>query len=253
MAWNRGGSAARDRRMQKTLVMTMTGEIFQPVRLYYHVPDVDRLQRAFAKLACMNFERANSRWTWLFDGETKSLKFKNPYSLIPKERRPIILGAFYTDSLKNEIPLDVGSIERAVKAILFFDKQVGRAIAEIRYVAIYNKLFSDADVHPGNNFATLFAEVKTEEVDARIEAEAKRAVEAVKSGGVQSFFDTIRPPELVEAFPAHYYSDGIKSLQTALEMRQTIAFQHWQGATEYSFANLINTVVGSAQKSLDDK
>jgi hypothetical protein len=44
-----------------------------------------------------------------------------------KRRRPIILGAFHIDSPKNEIPLDVGSIERALKAILFFDRQVGRA------------------------------------------------------------------------------------------------------------------------------
>jgi len=227
--------------MQKRLVMTMTGEIFQPVRLYYHVPDGERLRRAFAKLAFMSFERANRRWTWLFDGEAKSLKFKNSYSSIPKERRPIILGAFHIDSPKNEIPLDVGSIERAVKAILFFDRQVGRAIAEVRYVAIYNKLFSDRDVHPGNNFSTLFAEVRTEEIDARLEAQAERAVEAVKSGGVQSLFDLARRAELVEAFPAHYYSEGIESLQTALQMRQAIAIQHWQGATEYSFADLITT------------
>ncbi len=219
--------------------MTMTGEIFQPVRLYYHVPDVERLRRKFAKLACMQFENANSRWTWLFDHEAKSLKFKNSYSSIPKERRPIILGGFYTSRVHNEIHLDVGSIERAMKAISFFDKQVGRAIAEARYVAIYNKLFSDTDVHPGNDFTTLFAEVKTEEIDARIEADAQRAIEVVKSRGVQSYFDMMRRTELVEAFPTHYYSDGIKSLQTALEMRQAVAIQHWQGATEFSFVDLV--------------
>ena len=65
-------------------------------------------------------------------------------------------------------------------------------------------------------------------------------VEALKSGGVQSLFDLARRAELVEAFPAHY-SDGIESLQTALQMRQAIAIQHWQGATKYSFADLITT------------
>jgi uncharacterized protein YukE len=49
----------------------------------------------------------------------------------------------------------------------------------------------------------------------------------------------LTPP--VEAFPAHYYSDGIESLLTALQMRQAIAIQHWQGATKYSFADLITT------------
>lgn len=181
-------------------------------------------------------------WLWgrlrLTQGEDKA-----PVLALQKEFRltPLSAFAFHIDSPKNEIPLDVGSIERAMKAILFFDRQVGRAIAEVRYVAIYNKLFSDRDVHPGNNFSTLFAEVRTEEIDARLEAQDERAVEAVKSGGVQSLFDLARRAELVEAFPAHYYSEGIESLQTALQMRQAIAIQHWQGATEYSFADLITT------------
>ena len=225
--------------MQKKLVMTMTGEIFQPVRLYYHVPNVEKLRRKFAKLDCIQFEDANGRWTWLFDDEAKSLKFKNSYTSIAKERRPIVLGAFYVSQADNEILLDVGSIERALKAISFFDKHLGRAIAEPRYVAIYNKLFSDTDVHPGNNFTTLFADVKTEEIDAKIEAAAQRAFEAVKSRGVQSYFDMMRRTELVEAFPTHYYSEGIKQLRTALEMRQAVAIQHWQGATEFSFVDLV--------------
>jgi hypothetical protein len=60
----------------------------------------------------------------------------------------------------------------------------------------------------------------------KLEAQAERAVETLKSGGVQSLLDLARRAELVEAFPAHYYSEGIESLQ---------------GATKYSIANLITT------------
>jgi hypothetical protein len=223
--------------MKKKLVMTMTGEIFQPIRLYYRVPDAKKLRQAFDKLRCMSFEPVAKRWTWLFDSEAKSMKFKNSYSSIPGEKRPLVLGAFHTETAKHEIPLDVGSIERAVKAIEFFNERIGRATAELRYIAIYNKLFSDADLHPGNNFSTLFAEVETEEIDARCEAEAMRTIGAMKSGA--SLHDLPHHGQLVEAFPANYYDDGIELLNMSLQMRQIVAVKHWHGDMSYSIGDLI--------------
>jgi hypothetical protein len=46
--------------------------------------------------------------------------------------------------------LDVGSVERAIKAIEFFGKRIKRVVAEVEYVAIYNKICSNMDEHPGH-------------------------------------------------------------------------------------------------------
>jgi len=53
---------------KKKLLMTMTGEIHQPVRLYYQVFDQAAVLHAFAKLRCLDEDQDNHRWVWLYHG-----------------------------------------------------------------------------------------------------------------------------------------------------------------------------------------
>jgi hypothetical protein len=227
---------------QPTTIMTRTGEVFQPIRLYYHVHDMTMVHRIFGKMSCMDFDEVNDRWAWLFDGEARQLKFRKPYKSIPKNMRPIVLGSFYSRA-DDEMRLDIGSIERATNAVVFFDRRIDRSIAEVRYVAIYNKLYSNIADHPGSNFDQLFADVKTEEIDARIEAKIERLHEAVKSG---RFPETVLEPgfELVEAFPANFYENGIQRFEASLKMRQVVAMQRWHGNADFSLTDVIKTVTG---------
>ena len=55
----------------KQLLMTMTGEIHQPVRLYYQVFDQAAMLKAFTKLRCMDDDQDNHRWVWLYHGGSK--------------------------------------------------------------------------------------------------------------------------------------------------------------------------------------
>jgi len=66
--------------------------------------------------------------------------------------------------------LDVGSVERAIKAIEFFDKRIKRAVAEVEYIAIYNKVCSTMDEHPGYCFDKLFLNVHTDDINLAVEA-----------------------------------------------------------------------------------
>ena len=45
----------------KQLLMTMTGEMHQPVRLYYEVYDQAEVLKVFAKLHCMDDDQDNQR------------------------------------------------------------------------------------------------------------------------------------------------------------------------------------------------
>src|SRR6266571_767662 len=101
---------------KKKLLMTMTGEIHQPVRLYYQVFDQAAVLHAFAKLRCLDEDQDNHRWVWLYHGEAKKLKFHTSYTAIPRKMRPIVLGAFRFTSAKD-MTLDVRSCERATPAI----------------------------------------------------------------------------------------------------------------------------------------
>lgn len=227
--------------LKQELVMTMTGEVFQPVRLFYRIHDMDQLQRRFGRMSCMDFDDTNDRWTWLYAGEARKLKFEQPYKAIPKHMHPIILGSFYSHD--DEMRLDIGSIERATKAAVFFDKRITRSIAEVSYVAIYNKLPSDRTDHPGSNFDALFADVRTEEIDARMEVEIEGLTEAVKSGRFAEFMQEPRF-ELVEAFPVNFYEEGINQLRNSLHMRQTVAIQRWSGNTNFSLTDVLNVMAG---------
>ena len=79
---------------QEQLLMTMTGEMHQPVRLYYQVFDQAAVLKTFAKLRCMDDDQDNQRWVWLYHGEAKKLKFHTSYAAIPRKMRPIVLGSF---------------------------------------------------------------------------------------------------------------------------------------------------------------
>jgi hypothetical protein len=80
---------------EKTILGTITGEFFQPVRLHYRVLDSKGLLRAFEKLRCVEQDPPRHRWVWKYADEAKSLKFKQSYAQIPKELHPIVLGSFF--------------------------------------------------------------------------------------------------------------------------------------------------------------
>lgn len=74
--------------------MTLTNEPIQPVRLYYSIPERALVTRKLGTLECMMDAPEEHCWQWLFHAEAASLRFGGGgYEDIPKERRPIILGA----------------------------------------------------------------------------------------------------------------------------------------------------------------
>ncbi|MHC4215746.1 MAG: hypothetical protein ACYSWP_20555, partial [Planctomycetota bacterium] len=116
---------------KKLLQVTQTGGVVQPIRLYYQIVDKKRLLNRFKRLRCIDFDRVNNRWVWLYSHESKVLKFIKPYSSIPKEMHYIIIGSFFLKSGDELLFLDLRSFDRAIEAIPFFDKYIGRTVARI--------------------------------------------------------------------------------------------------------------------------
>ena len=79
----------------QSLLATMTGEHFQPVRLHYKVWNHPGLLRAFEKLRCLDYDATQKRWVWLYAHEAKKLRFQRSYAQFPKELHPIVIGAFF--------------------------------------------------------------------------------------------------------------------------------------------------------------
>jgi len=233
---------------EKQLLMTMTGEIHQPVRLYYQVFDQAAVLKVFAKLRCLDEDRDQERWVWLYDGKAKKLKFHTSYSAIPRKMRPIVLGSFRFTSAED-LSLDVRSWERATQAVVFFDRYLTRSIAQVTHAAIVNHLFA----YTTGGLPALegfFAPEKVIEIDG--EARLLRAAESLQTipdprqrmamAFAMMEQQSKEPLPDVEKLPVHFYEDGITSLENALRLRQIVAFEHWQGHTDYTLGDIIRKV-----------
>jgi len=223
---------------QRQLLATVTGEICQPVRIYYYVRDKNAVNKKFRGLQCMQSDPVARRWVWLFDGEAKDLEFEKQYRDIPKKLRPIVIGSFYFRP-PSEMYLDVRSIERAIHALPFFDRHLGRRVAEATEFSIVNRLLSAAESQIG--FDRFFKD------EVRLDFEA--LLDQVKDDPVatlQLLQDEITKPEPeVVRIPLSFYSDGIDFFRTALRIRQSIAIEHWNG-NPVSFNDVIEKALGRA-------
>ena len=202
---------------EKLLQTTLTGEVVQPIRLYYQIVDKKRLIDSFKQLRCMDFDRVNNRWVWLYAHESTVLKFKKSYPSIPKEAHTIVIGSFFLRS-GDELLLDLRSFDRAIEAVPFFDKYVGQTAARVTHAAVVNRLFDAKEQFPPNLDVFFY------------------------SGEMVERDTDKRAPE-VEKFPVHFYEDGIGSLKTTLRIIQIMAFQHWKGNTDYTLLDVIKTTI----------
>ncbi len=121
---------------------TITGEPYQPVRIYYQVRQKNAVIGRFKRLKCINFDKARNCWIWLYTEEAKNLKFDCSYRDLPKFQRPVILG-YFTFKGDSELQLDVDSFEWAIAAIDFFDSKINRRLAKLHKLKLVNKLFSE--------------------------------------------------------------------------------------------------------------
>jgi len=233
----------------RRLLTTMTKEFYMLARLHYDLLDSEKIHRVFLKLRCMQHDSFRDRWVWLYEAEAKRLKFKGSYKDIPIERRPIVLGAFFFRN-KGEMVLDLNSFDRAIKAVVFFDKYLPRKAAKVKDITVLNK-FHDGSKGFVPKHQDYFDKGLEEVIDpdglindlkmdtSTIENPMEK-VNAAYPRIMEEFQKSI--PE-VERMPIHFYEDGISSLKGRLSLREIIAMQHWQGNSDYSFNNVFEQIL----------
>ncbi len=247
----------------KVLIKTRTGEPYQPCRLYYEVTNQKTVVGAFKKLRCLHWEPQLQAWRWHYEQEAKKLRFDVSWNHIPKEHRPLVLGDFYLRS-DREMVLDVRSFQRAMTAILFFDKHINRRAAHLTKLRIVNKFFNANDklgneqLHPP--FDYFFERLNIEIPDAvAFQRELEQIVQSTGSDDSkrQAFSEFLeqkakQPLPEIEEIPVHFYEDGIAPLEMALTMRNIEAMQHWQGNKSFSQHDLIADMIASLKGEFDD-
>jgi hypothetical protein len=228
----------------KTILATITGEFYQPVRLHYRVFDDKGLLQAFRKLSCVKEDLPRQRWVWLYDHEAKGLTFKQSYAQIPENLRPVVLGSL-SQRPNDKLVLDLRSGERALAAIPFFDAHIPRSVAELTEAEVANKVYTTENAQPRPE--DLFDHQPSAARDPK--AEFKRLTEQVTQGrSIRARLDialnvirsaTGQPLPETERVPIHYYEDGIEGFELALTLRQIVAKEHCFGNPGYTLFDAI--------------
>jgi len=216
---------------------TATGEIFQPIRLYYEALKPTKIFNTFGKLKCLALDKDQTHWNWLYNGEASHLKFrKRVIDLKP----PLMLGVFSFDQ-ERKLWLDLFSIERALAAITFFDKYLPRNAAKLWYFSVINRLFhlDEAQRFDSAQFfdAAMEFHDPAEALTAQLFALSEQAKdEHEKMELLQKFFAkrNAAPTQEVEHGAIRFYDEGLTPLQIILNTRQQVALQHWKGNADYT-------------------
>ena len=237
----------------KQLIKTVTGEIYQPVRLYYKIFDKSAVENRFRALRCMDIDREHDRWVWLYIEEARKISFPYPYKQISNALHPVVIGSFFT-KVDEEMYLDVRSIERAIEAILFFDKHIDRSFARVTHAAVLNYLPLDNPQAVRFNFDEFFCDGKMEEIkpDQFVDDLHRVALGADDiNERRQKAFEFIRQnmskkiPD-AEKFPANFYEDGISPFEASLRLRQIAALERWQGKKDLTHKDVLEKLFGIA-------
>jgi hypothetical protein len=234
---------------EKTVLGTITGERFQPVRLHYRVSDHAGLLRALKKLRCVDEDPPRQRRVWLYDHEARKLQFERSYAQIPKHLHPIVIGSLFLRR-NDEMLLDLRSCERALLAVPFFDKHLPRKVARVTEAEVVNKLF-EATGNESLSPDSLFDRQVSPPCDP--EAALKRILELAEQ--VQDPQERLRiaqeevearakqPLPEIERVPLHYYEEGLGGFTLTLRTRQIVALKHWLGDTAYSMFDAIRSML----------
>jgi len=236
---------------QSPLLATTTNEPFQPVRIYYAVPDVAALMAKLQALDCMNVDPTRNFLEWLFDHEAASLRFPGTFEDVPVSKRPIVLGRLQFPR-KTAMTLQTNSFSRAIEGARFFGARLGPSAVALR-VRLVNRCFAANEGGITELAKTLDQDVVV--VDPREgEMVLERVFKTLKTKeGMLKFFKESQIGEdvpLVEDLQLNPEEEtpAFDTLATMLNLRSIRAWEHWKGNTEVTLGSVIRKATEPGKK-----
>ncbi len=224
--------------MPATLLLTTTGEPYQPVRLKWSVPGKPFCISRLEALECVGVDAETKALTVWLTGEAAALKFwERAAPMAPTDGRLVILGTFKFPNTGTMV-LEVRSITRAIELARLVRRVLGEK-AKLTRVRVINRWFDAAegaddlrklDKGLDQNVTVIRWEDTADAFDAFVEqgktVEERRALHA-EWDARRRHLDV--PP--VEDFPCHpeEESEDMRDLQTTLNFRLMRAARQWGG------------------------
>ncbi|MEL4896885.1 hypothetical protein [Crocosphaera sp. Alani8] len=239
--------------VQSNLITNITGEPYQPARLYYYVTNKKTVLGVFNKLKCTEYYEKSDHWYWFYKEEAQKIRFQQSYNKIPKENRPIPLGYFRFMS-DNLMILEVRSFQRVIEAVKFFNTRINWRAAEPVRLGIVNKLFGcspDETPQPPNSFAEFFDQddvvvYTPEDLEEEIQdIIAQHETEEEQNKAISAHMEekSKHPLPETEEIAVSIHDEGLSILEMALRMKHIEAWEHWQGNKDFTQYNLIQSMM----------
>lgn len=225
-----------------TLLVTTTGEPYQPVRLKWTVPGKPYVLERLEALACIGLDAETNLLTFWNTAEAKELKLGTWHGapaapVSPLGGRLVILGTFRFPDATSMV-LEVRSILRATEIARMLRRALG-ARAKLTRVRVVNRWFAASEGAAGvheldkaldRNVTVIRWEDTANELEAFVKPgrtpEERQALWA-------SWHEARRKLDvpLVEDFPCHPEEENeeMRDLATTLGFRLARAGRHWAG------------------------
>ena len=225
-----------------SLLATVTGEPFQPVRLYYTVPSESVATKSLSGLRCIDEDKRGRCWVWLYDDEAASLTFERPRKDLPADVHPIVIGRFRFPQ-KTCMTLDVRSAERAIEAAKFFAPILGSCVVLAR-LRVINRWFQVREASDGLDRLDKLLDanvVRTNLTGARDAIAQAISAPGTEMGDEGTLAARLEDVPLVEDLPliAEDVAQNFGDLRLALRLRAERVHEHWQGNTGVTLADII--------------
>lgn len=246
---------------KRTLLVTLTKEPFQPVRLYYAIPTPYFVTRVFKKLHCMVEAPSEGYWQWSFEAEAASIEFPaGGYDDVPREARPIVLGRIHFPR-GGGMTLQTNSLERAIAGARFFAPRFGSRVVPMR-CRLLNRYCAADEGSPDELIATLDqdpAVIDSREAEANFQREVSEVggsedLERAAAAFLQRKLESMEDVPMVEDFPLcpEEETPGFDHLAAALRFRLVRAYEHWHGNTHLTLTAIILRSVEETMRAHPD-
>ncbi len=242
---------------KKTLLVTTTGEPYQPVRLKWTVPSKAYCLQRLKKLECVGLDAETNLLTFWNIAEAQQLKLGTSHGLPgaaprPLDGRLVILGTFRFPDVTSLV-LEVRSIPRATEIARFLRPLLGASGKLVR-ARVVNRWFAASELADGLPELDKWLDrnvtvIRWEDAADEMEAFINRGKTPKKRQALWAqWHDAHRKIDvpLVEDFPCHPEdeNDQMGDLANTLNFRFVRASRHWAGE-KVTLTQVIEQIVAS--------
>lgn len=266
----------KPQKQEKQLILTSTGELYIPIRLYYKIHNKHALLTSLKKLKCCAFENnQKEHFIISYFKEAKRIPLEVDYQDVPEELYPVTLAEGYIRG--NNLCIDLKSLRRSVEIIDFLYHYIKPSNAiELTTLAHSNYATGCNDKEEleklaQSDYSELFDDLECDDIEQKLEEYIKQAqkqqTDTNKENSEIMSECLDRMMSDIEYEEQHNYPKYEKSsikydekehdellriLTLRFVIKEKVAIEHYDGNRGYTSLNAISDIFGHIDEIEND-